>query len=217
MTDLFDNKYQLGRILIQTVDSAEPGNSWVSALAVTQIEGNVEVWYSPDLTEVYDEYEEDYDDDYDDDENEPYLLGSIEGELDLRKLVSWLSFNKPEGFYFDEIKIKGVRGLWKDLIKISLNEEYSETLDHLLTLSDKELKLFWKKNDFFKHESYHINDVLDRINSLIEEEIYEADLSDLTFAEVLKHSKVKDPFNLGSLEEALDEIIEEALEEEIEV
>ncbi len=210
MTDLFDNKYQPGRILIQTVGSAGPGNSWVSALAVTQIEGNVEVWYSPDLTEVYD-------DEYEDEDNEPYLLGSIEGELDLRKLVSWLSFNKPEGFYFDEIKIKGVRGLWKDLIEISLNEEYSETLDHLLTLSDKELKLFWKKNDFFKHESYHINDVLDRINSLIEEEIYEADLSDLTFAEVLKHSKVKDPFNLGSLEEALEEIIEEALEEEIEV
>ena len=69
-------------------------------------------------------------------------MGTIEGELDVRKLVSWLSINKPEGFIFDEIKIKGVKGLWTDLIEISLNEEYSETLDHLLTLSDKELNLF---------------------------------------------------------------------------
>ena len=215
MTDLFDNKYQPGRILIQTVGSGGPGNSWVSAIAVTQIEGNVEVWYCSDLTEVYDEYEVDHDKKYDDENFEPYLLGTIEGELDVRKLVSWLSINKPEGFIFDEIKIKGVKGLWTDLIEISLNEEYSETLDHLLTLSDKELKLFWKKNDFIKHESHYIKDVLDQINSLVEEKIYEADLSDLTFAEVLKHSKVKDPFNLGSLEEALDEIIEEPLEDEI--
>ena len=217
MTDLFDNKYQPGRILIQTVGSGGPGNSWVSAIAFTQTEGNVEVWYSPDLTEVYGEYEEDYDDDYDDEENEPYLLGSIEGELDLRKLVSWLSFNKPEDFYFDEIKIQGVKGFWKDLIEISLYEEYSETLDHLLSLSDKELKLFWKKNDFFKHESHYIKDVLDQINSLVDEKIYEADLGDLTFAEVLKHPKVKDHFNLISVEKALDTLIEESLEEEIEV
>ena len=210
MTDLFDNKYQPGRILIQTVGSGGPGNSWVSAIAVTQIEGNVEVWYCSDLTEVYDN-------EYEDEDNEPYLLGSIEGELDLRKLVSWLSFNKPEGFYFDEITIKGVKGFWKDLIEISLYKEYSETLDHLLSLNDKELKLFWKKNDFFKHESHYIKDVLDQINSLVDEKIYEADLSDLTFAEVLKHPKVKNHFNLTSLEKALDTLIEESLEEEIEV
>ena len=59
MTDFFDNKYQPGRILIQTVGSGGPGNSWVSAIAFTQTEGNVEVWYSPDLTEEYeDECEE---------------------------------------------------------------------------------------------------------------------------------------------------------------
>ena len=183
MTNLFDNKYQPGQIRIQTVGSAGPGNSWVSAIAITEIEGNVKVWYSPDLTEEYeDECEEDYDVDYDDEENEPYLLGSIEGELDLRKLVLWSSFNKPEDFYFDEITIKGVKGFWKDLIEISLYEEYSETLDHLLSLSEKELKIFWEKNDFFKHESHYIKDVLDQINSLVDEKIYEADFSDLTFA-----------------------------------
>ena len=136
-----------GESLFKLLDQ-EDREILVSAMAFIVTEGNVEVWYSPDLTEVYDEYEEDYDDDYDDEENEPYLLGSIEGELDLRKLVSWLSFNKPEGFYFDEIKIQGVKGFWKDLIEISLYEEYSETLDHLLSLSDKELKLFWKKTIF---------------------------------------------------------------------
>ena len=130
------------------MDQEDRGNSWVSAIAVTQIEGNVEVWYCSDLTEVYDEYEVDHDKKYNDENFEHYLLGTIEGELDVRKLISWLSINKPEGFIFDEIKIKGVKGLWTDLIEISLNEEYSETLDHLLTLSDKELNLFWKKNDF---------------------------------------------------------------------
>ena len=73
------------------------------------------------------------------------------------------------------------------------------------------------KNDFFKHESHYIKDVLDQINSLVDEKIYEADLSDLTFAEVLKHPKVKNRFNLISLEKALNEIIGESLEEEIEV
>ena len=217
MTDLFDDQYQPGRILIKTVGSAGPGNSWVSAIAFTQIDGKIEVWYSPDLTEVYQHNEEDYDDYYDEPEFEPYLLGSIESEFDNRELISWLSLNKPEGFYFDEITIQGVKGFWKDLFEISLYEGYGEALDHLLSLSDEELRLFWDKNRLFKHESHFIKDVLNQINRLFDEKINEADLRDHTFAQILKHPKIKIPFDLGSLEETLDKIIEEEFEEELEL
>ena len=133
MKDLFNTKSKPGRIFIQTVGSGGPGNSWVSAIVTKQLKGEFEVWYNPDLTQEYE------------DECEPFILGSIKGELDPRKLVSFLSTTKPEGFYFDEITIQGIKGIWKDLIIIALSEEYSEVLEQLLTLNDSDLNEFNKK------------------------------------------------------------------------
>ena len=58
MTDLFDDKYQPGRILIKTLGSGGPGNSWVSAFAIFQNGKQVDIWYTPDLTDVYEDDED---------------------------------------------------------------------------------------------------------------------------------------------------------------
>ena len=197
MTDLFDPKYQPGRILIKTVGSGGPSNSWVSALAISQIGKQVDIWYSPDLTTIYDE----------DECNETHQLGSIEGELDFRKLVSWLSLNKPEDFYFDEITIEGVKGVWEDLIVISLYEEYEETLDHILSLNDQELEVFWQKSGPFAINGDADTEFLERINFLFDVDIDEADRSGATLAELLTDPEVEDPLSLDSLDKTVQKWI----------
>ena len=205
MTDLFDDKYQPGRILIKTVGSGGPCNSWVSALAISQIGKQVDIWYSPDLTTIYDE---------DDDEcNETYQLGSIEGELDFRKLVSWLSLNKPEGFCFDEITIEGVKGFWKDLIAISLCENYEETLELILSLNDTDLKKFLTINGPFTEDNFLITEELDRLWSLFDEKLCETGKSGYTLAQLLNHPDLKVPLCLESLEDQF-KVWEEEEEEE---
>ena len=201
MTDLFDNKYQPGRILIQTVGSGGPGNSWVSAIATKQIKSKVQVWYHPDLTEEYE------------DECEPFILGTIKGELDARNLISFLNSNKPDDFYFDEITIKGVKGLWKDLINISLSGEYTDVLEQLLSLKDNDLKRFNKKEGPFVENDLIEIDILDRINELLFDRLDETGKSNLTLSELLNHTDLKEKLSLDALEEQIEIWVEE--EEEL--
>ena len=192
MTDLFDNKYLPGRILIQTVGSGGPGNSWVSAIATKQIKGKVEVWYNPDFTQEYE------------DDSEPFILGSIKGEHDPRSIVSFLNSNKPEGFYFDEITIQGIKGIWKDLIIISLSDEYSEVLEQLLTLNDNDLKKFNKKEGPFVENDILEIDKLDQINEILFERLDETGKSNLTLSQLLNHSDLNTKFSLKSVEEQIE-------------
>ena len=128
MKNLFSGKLKSDQIFIKTIGSGGPGNSWVSAITTKRNKDKFEVWYNPDLTE-----EEEY---------EPYILGTIDSALEPRELIKLLSLEKPEGFYFDEITIKGVEGFWIDLIVLSLSEDYSELLEQILSLNDDDLKVF---------------------------------------------------------------------------
>ena len=61
------------------------------------------------------------------------------------------------------ITIEGVKGVWEDLLVISLKEEYEETLDHILSLNDQELEVFWQKSGPFSVNGDADTEFLERI------------------------------------------------------
>ncbi len=195
MTNLFDNKYQPGQIRIQTVGSVGPGNSWVSEIVTKQIKGKVEVWYNPDLTE--------------EDESEPYILGSIDYALELREFVTCLSTEKPEGFYFDEITIQGVEGFWKDLIVLSLSEDYSELLEQILSLNDDDLKVFFQNEGPYTKNGILEIDKLNRLTDILFERIEDSGKSNLTLSQLLNHSDLNEKLSLDELEDQIRTWVDE--------
>ncbi len=195
MTNLFENKYQPGQIRIQTVGSAGPGNSWVSEIVTKQIKGKVEVWYNPDLTE--------------EDESEPYILGSIDYALELREFVTCLSTEKPEGFYFDEIIIQGVEGFWKDLIVLSLSEDYSELLEQILSLNEDDLKVFFQNEGPYTKNGILEIDKLNRLTDILFERIEDSGKSNLTLSQLLNHSDLKEKLSLDVLEDQIRTWVDE--------
>ena len=195
MTNLFENKYQPGQIRIQTVGSAGPGNSWVSEIVTKQIKGKVEVWYNPDLTE--------------EDESEPYILGSIDYALELREFVTCLSTEKPEGFYFDEITIQGVEGFWKDLIVLSLSEDYSELLEQILSLNDDDLKVFFQNEGPYTKNGILEIDKLNRLTDILFERIEDSGKSNLTLSQLLNHSDLNEKLSLDVLEDQIRTWVDE--------
>ena len=190
MKNLFSGKLKSDQIFIKTIGSGGPGNSWVSAITTKRNKDKFEVWYNPDLTE-----EEEY---------EPYILGTIDSALEPRELIKLLSQEKPEGFYFDEITIKGVEGFWIDLIVLSLSEDYSELLEQILSLNDDDLKVFFQNEGSYLEKGFLQIDKLDRINEILFESLEESGKSDLSLSQLLNHTELREKLSIDALEEQIE-------------
>ena len=88
-----------------------------------------------------------------------------------------------------------------------MHEEYEETLDHILSLNDQELEVFWQKSGPFSVNGDADTEFLERINFLFDVDIDEADRSGATLADLLTDPEVEDPLSLDSLDKTVQKWI----------
>ena len=131
-------------------------------------------------------------------------MGTIDSALEPRELIKLLSQEKPEGFYFDEITIKGVEGFWIDLIVLSLSEDYSELLEQILSLNDDDLKVFFQNEGSYLEKGFLQIDKLDRINEILFESLEESGKSDLSLSQLLNHTELREKLSIDALEEQIE-------------
>ena len=115
-------------------------------------------------------------------------MGTIDYALELREFIKFLSQEKPEGFYFDEITHSGVEGFWIDLIVLSLSEDYSELLEQILSLNDDDLKVFFLNEGPYTKNGILQIDKLNRLTDILFERIEDSGKSNLTLSQLLNHS-----------------------------
>ena len=190
-----EDAHERGAIIFQTLGSCVPGLTFKAVRVIWPHPSSVEFWYGGDAIDGYE------------------LIEKLEGSLDYRKAAEVFESSEalqlPDA-YFVEMKIKGLSGLWKEVILIAMNEELSWITEHLLSLNNRQLKQFRKANGPLMRGTRFNHTLLSQVTEIMQEKVVQADMGFSTFAELFKKSSAGKSLSLAELQQDLEVWIKKA-------